>query len=320
MKTKFLPFMSFMYSVFMFSCMLNSTEIPAVEEKAQPVGATSSLPTESISEMPTVEEEAQPISTTSSLPKIESISIDSLNSTPPEDILKEVSFFGGGGGDLKYCPPISKPEICEADTDVNWPEGFWIHSHSWNENETVTTTIIYPDLSQKVIVGQAYSSLERIENAGEAVWLQNYRISYFFPPSSENMLGEYTIKFDGTSGHIKLNVFVKISSQPHMSILDSSTLSSENKIILTGFAPNEEFRLFAYVINDAASIERVIRSLFGWNSYTVDKNGMLIIDTSKYSEYSPLYYVVRENSELLMGANTETLDSVGSEESILIKP
>jgi hypothetical protein len=221
----------------------------------------------------------------------------SSNQPAPEDVVKEIAFYGSGGDapcENNQGPVIS---VLYNEASKNWEPGeeLYVETCGWGPKELIYITIKYPD-GTSMYETQEY----RWEDPGSIDW--GTLFSYKIHPSDP--IGSYILIFEGESGRVECTFNVVKSSEPLLYI-------DGNQIILRNFEPNENIRLFTYEILD------FVISLVAWQEYQVDFNGQIIIQIENVgninlvSDFLDLY-VTKVNKGLETGARFFTFVAVGN--------
>jgi hypothetical protein len=180
--------------------------------------------------------------------------ISSSNHVAPDDILKEISFFaiGGGGG---YCPKESYPVpvISYEPKDEELVTTSVLVTCGWQAGERLKGTIKYPN--GKTITQNIFPKL----SYGE------YYATLSIKPTINDPTGNYVFTLKGNNVTLTSTAYFRKPAGPRIFQADNTHL------LLYGFAPRESIRLFYYDIHGKLS---------GWQSYTVDSKGQLVIEIS----------------------------------------
>ncbi len=196
------------------------------------------------------------------------------NQVPPEDVLGEVTYYGGGGRG-SACEWATTPTLvilsALSSTPQEWMDSIDFDSCGWQSDETVTVTVIFPDSSQ----------------VSEVVATGSYGMFPYEIKATRSMQpGEYTIIVEGASGYVEDTTTVIVPSSPRMYGIE------ENQLFLYNFSPYENIRLFAYEPGASDTMR-----LIGWNQYQADATGQLQIQTPGNQQY--VYYAIGETSGLV---------------------
>lgn len=177
------------------------------------------------------------------------------NTVPPNDVIREIGFYGGGGGVVVCHDFPGNDTSCRKD-GIEPMQWIVISRDDVAPNEKVDVTITLPDNSiQKEV---ATSDAEG-------------KLFYDYLPLAGFPLGEYRFSFDSAGMHFEETVEVVKPHVPRLYMTgDDIRELGEKKIILFNFLPNETVRLFAYTSEGG---EFVI-----WQEFVVDENGMIAIE------------------------------------------
>jgi hypothetical protein len=210
-------------------------------------------------------------------------SFSNAETTLPDDVLHEIFYYGGGGGDFGDCFAygITDLQIIGLSEPILWPEGITWIGCGWKKGENITITTIQPDLVKLVEEISVPFDLETI--------------FYSLPPSLSRPVGRYVFIVEGESGRVEDSVEVVLPTTPSLYSMP------ENHIALFGFHPEENIRLFvyefakSYLAFDAdALITRL--NLVAWEEFKVNQQGILFINLSMANPYSYTYYVIGTES------------------------
>lgn len=178
-----------------------------------------------------------------------------LNKIPPQDILQQISFLGGGGGVICIAGTSpSKPEIVAKPKDGVLMTQSTMIACGWAKGEVLKGTIIYPNgfvLTKSVSV---------LPNEGL------YYGSLNFAPGLSDPVGNYTFILEGKLGIAKDTVNFQKPVGPHLFVVDSKT------IMFYGFSSQEKVRFFYY--------DPGTNKLAGWQEYIMDGAGQLILKSA----------------------------------------
>jgi hypothetical protein len=212
-----------------------------------------------------------------------SISSDSMNKVPPQDVIEEVLYFGpAAGGSGPACEPNQLPMIDFNPQASREPEpGCTIHATGcgWQENEAVTVTLIYPD-------GQEEKTRLRAKVDEEWRFYSVYSIvSYEKELSFSDPAGNYRLVFEGPSGRAEQTFVIKAPSE--LRFYDFG-----DKLILRNFAPAEKVRVFLFKPINELSETATLR---GWAEFDVTQGGDLTILVDQREE-DEIYAVLGNRS------------------------
>ncbi len=195
----------------------------------------------------------------------ESFSIQDSNTTTPDDVLKEVTYGGlGGGGGLCTKKRYKAPAIDQTTTSatVDWLAQIFVVSCGWKKSEQVHISVQTPD-------GRIIPKTVRAE-ADEAPGV--YRVYLAYPLSIDDPPGSYSIIFQGSNTEVEQDVSVSNDRGPRMYYVDSL-----QGYYLYGFVPHERVRFFLYSTEEGP----LSYSLTGWKDYVTDEKGHLLIQLRK---------------------------------------
>jgi len=203
---------------------------------------------------------------------------------PPADVLKEVAYYSGLGGCNDYCgappPPCLQPTFLQLESEKEWLSHVNIQMCGWQPAENISVTMTYQ--------GSIFQTFEVQANSGGEAW-------YSLPVTSM-VPGIYSVILDAPSGHLETKFNIYMPSTPRMYSV------SDTKLILFGFSPNENIRLFAYEMIFFNPPDYNALHLSGWSSYQVDSSGMLIVNVPY--DIGIAYFVVSEVSGLVVDSDT----------------
>jgi len=191
------------------------------------------------------------------------LSIRSLDSTPPQDILNEIRYFGGLGG-AEYCDNYSGPPMIGGsaqtwDAKIFDPIKFELCGLPV-DSENVDIKIEFPDRSSK--------DNYQMSNSGF--------LTFNFDTELGDQTGIYHFVFQGNNW--SLDQYVNISD-----ITVPSLFLDGNQLIFVKFQPGENVRLFIYSVDDATQIAKLI----GWKYVQVYNTGVLIVHTDYQPQAGP---------------------------------
>jgi hypothetical protein len=178
------------------------------------------------------------------------------NQIPPEGILEEISFYGGGGG--VFCAGDEQfPKISYEPMDGELMTLSTMIACGWQAGEVLIGAIQYPDGR---IVTQTIPT--DIKNPGSE---NKYYAFLGFKPAINDPVGLYYFTLEGKDGKVEADAYFSKPTGPHI------FRSDNNHLFLYGFAPNETVKLIHYGEN---------RRFAGWQEYRVDLDGNLSIEIS----------------------------------------
>jgi len=224
-------------------------------------------------------------------PAATTLSTSSLSTEIPLDIMKEIVYFGQGGGDSP-CPESTPggPSLLWLLSDGGYlkNEGgdisrfelykrVTIGSCGWKPNEQVTVTQHFPD-------GRTQT---------ETVSADEYSYTgYITHPTLDDQPGLYTLVLEGESGKLEESYELVDTQGAGFSQL-------EDKLLFYGFLPNESVSIYAYQPSDEFASHL---SFTGWQFLQVDPEGKLEIGIEPALQEEHLIY-------LIIGEKTGALDS-----------
>ena len=181
--------------------------------------------------------------------------LSKVNKVAPEDILAEVSFFGGGGG--TRCVPGADPEKpviggYPVNTELMMTSS--LIACGWEKGESLKGTIVYPNgkTTTRTLIAEQDSDM--------------YYGMLSFRPSITDPVGAYTFKLEGKSGTVQAVARYKKPVGIRLFAV------SEYQLLLYGFGAKEKVKLFFFDGNSGL--------LSGWEEYEVGNNGQAYIKTS----------------------------------------
>lgn len=210
------------------------------------------------------------------------------------DIVEEALFYGqGGGGGEDPCQGISSPTIVSEWFDVEQLENAWVLSCGWDDNNSVSATLVGPDGS--VLQTETLEPL----SGGTLYWS--------FLPTAFDATGEYEMRF--SNGAESLVFMFNVSEITKSGAI---LLYGDNEIQVYNFSPREKIRLFIY---SSSSDELRFE---GWQGFTVNSDGKLLLKFAEL-DYRLDYAVVGEKTgefhltdgfaESILRANTPVLSN-----------
>jgi hypothetical protein len=186
----------------------------------------------------------------------ETISSANAATKAPDDILQTVSAPGGVGFEGPFCSKTYTKPTLEGPAQVEVFSRFnAVQACGWKPNEEVTITLTLPDGS---------STTEKAKFDAD----MNGGVAHFIEPKIGDLLGKYTLQFEGTSGKLTTSVKVIPPSQPGLEKL------GEGQFFLHGLAPLEVVRVFAY----QPSSDGTTFILKGWRELKADGQGELVVE------------------------------------------
>ena len=229
----------------------------------------------------------------------QTFSLDNAERTVPRGILREVGFFGGGGGDGPVCDPYLKPTVVDFWGNkfvTEWMVDAVIASCGWDPNENVLVQVISQDGK---VMKENTMTLGGMEGA----------LYFQYTPDLNSALGVYTVRLSGISGSVEQTIEVQPPNGPRV-YMDGG------RIVLFQFQPNETIRLYSYEpisIQDAFVASQlspsVVYTLTVWNEFVTDAEGQLIIEGYPGS----IFRIVGEQSGEVKVTPLDTFHSILTE-------
>ncbi|MBN2394338.1 MAG: hypothetical protein JXR84_26630 [Anaerolineae bacterium] len=231
---------------------------------------TSTTPTALANSTPVASNDI-PISETAT---VEHFSISTANQTLPEDILREIGYYGGGGpgrNDLcdvecRYATEKHQtPFLISGYASEVLGNNLQVCACGEQFDELTPLTLKFPN-NTKIL---QEDSLIKYEFENEWVCF----IQYIYPTQIDDPPGYYTFTLKTNNGIVEHSV--------HVTILPRVYFDRNNHIIsLYHFQPNEHIRLLAYDSCERTSEYAPFGCgiLRGWQEYQVDTKGRLTIE------------------------------------------
>lgn len=175
------------------------------------------------------------------------------NTIPPQNIITEIAFFGGGGGVI--CNGGISPGTLDT---VSKPKNGVLMTQStlivcgWDKGEVLKGKVIYPNGKE------LQKTITAVEN--ETVYYGRLD----FTPSLTDPIGNYTFVIGGKNGTAQATASFSKPTGPHLFRL------ANNNIMIYGYSANEKVKLLYF---DGTT-------LYSWQEYTMDNAGQSIIKIS----------------------------------------
>jgi hypothetical protein len=197
-------------------------------------------------------------------------SFSTANRVAPDDILKEISYYPTGGpGYICSKDKYLAPEITYKYMANELVSSSMLIACGWQRYEDVFAYVFYPDIVHYNKIKPTIETERRLDKDGK-YYLNNYYVTFTFKPSIDDPVGKYIVILKGESGSVKTYAEYKKPVGAHIAWADN------NHILLYGFAPQENVRLFYFTRVHGEN--KVI--LAGWDAYKVDLKGQLLIGIS----------------------------------------
>jgi len=240
----------------LFACLTTNTNSSTNSENNQNESPSASSPS---FENPTIETNKATITVTE----------NSLNKTLPDDVIKEIAYFGGlgGGGGGCFNSDALKPTFFSDYESLNTTIEVFSSVETdicgLSKDEKIEITLQLPDASTR----NFQSSAQQPEGQSYA------ELDFEFIPKLHDPLGEYTLLFTGNGWTLQRKFLVIDADSPRLYLAD-------HKLIFYKFRPEEHVRLFAYQpIPNADEInQQGQQRLIGWQEFNVDKTGELSVN------------------------------------------
>jgi len=194
------------------------------------------------------------------------ISKDSLETTPPKDIIQEISYFGGLGGGCgklicecefyEHTSPslFTNEETIEFLSDINF------EVCGLQNNEPIAVTVELPDQTRKLYSVSSYA------NEGN---YPGFMIDFQYTPALPASPGSYHFIFSGNNWTFDQYIEVFDTAGPRL------FLDNQGNLTFYNFKSNENVRLFAYESG----------LLIGWKELQVSQNGNLTLPTTITADF-----------------------------------
>jgi hypothetical protein len=212
--------------------------------------------------------------------------LTSSNHTIPADVLQEVRVWVGGGNVISGCldnPP--SPILFAGENTVEWGNLMGVLLCGLKPEETVQSTIIRPD-------GRSTTQdLHARDDGG---------VSFEYWPALDDLPGQYRFVLDGTSAHVESVTYLVLPTEPRMYYR-----VNEEALLLYNFLPNERVKILAY---KRSGKEGELGELTGWQEYSVDQDGRILIAIDQPPSAQLDYVAVGQQS----GQVNRTTDDLNS--------
>ena len=197
---------------------------------------------------------------------VEAFSVSSAHQTAPEDVLREIAFYGAGGGGglcdgVGFCDQsYQAPTVVALSEQVGLGDPMGIAACGWQPDERVRVTVRLPG-------GEEFAQdVQAVEELG------TYYACFEYSAALDDPVGSYTFILEGESGTVQQSVRVTEPLSPRVQ-------RDGDRLLLCAFEPNERVRLLAY---ERAGYEPGVMLgevgvLAGWGEYRVDASGRLAI-------------------------------------------
>jgi hypothetical protein len=266
---------------------LATSQVPSTPKLSSPPPTTIVLP---------VNQESPTATLSSPFPNSAKakFSISSANYSLPEDVLREIRYFGSGGAgesaastnrelflNLKCSDNIcahtwyssceskaySMPELQLNSKNNNYElaEETVLNFCGWQNKEEIILTILYPNGNIDIETLKAPDIDDNLQIRG---------IGFGFWPHLKSPVGTYTFVLTGSNQKMETSINIKEPSGAR--VYEKRDLG----LFLYNFLPNEKVRLFAYKSPDFNTGE-----LIGWQTYQTDHLGQLFIETIDPYDY-----------------------------------
>lgn len=179
------------------------------------------------------------------VPPTRNFSIQTANTSTPEDILLEVDYGGFGGA-----------SPCD-----NYVGGLAVDQYTLTEADWLEPILI------SLCGVQAGVSVDAILQLPDGKTISDPMDIYgWYHPAIDSPTGKYRFTFSDGNVKVQFDVRVSMPNEPRMFYLEN-----EKDYYLYGLSPNERIRFFQY---NRYGMEA---TFIGWQEYYADKNGQLII-------------------------------------------
>jgi len=175
------------------------------------------------------------------------------------------------GGGYPGCLDQPRSPIVDYNTNNLDLTGFtFIATCGWQPDETIRVTMMDPE--GKIFTSQVKAVPARLKQ-------EVYEADILFQPGIDARPGPYRFTLEG-SITLKIKVYFNQPLEPRLYAIPedrfkpiSAALGGKHRLRLHGFLPGEPVRLLAYTFSDTQI------QFYGWQDYTTDRLGQLIIET-----------------------------------------
>ena len=197
------------------------------------------------------------------------LSVGNLNTIPPVDIIKELTYFGGlGGGGTCFEGPYPEPQFDDnSSSSIEILQSLSITVCGVIPQETVTVEIIAPDGTSQSYVDTFNEPADWIYGRYDSGYV-SAQYTLFYRPDFFDKRGNYNLVFSGENWSLDYSLEVVDAMGPQL------YLTKDNYLAFSGFNPGEKGRLIVYKKDDYSIKTRI----FGWTQFQVDLSGNLILE------------------------------------------
>lgn len=240
------------------------------------------------SKTPVTEIEIQPATPTPNF-IIESVSLENLNSLPPEGIIEEVLFFSGGMGgagcfDNRFRTPTFFPEL---------PKSIELVPIDILRSIQVSLCGVEPGETIKFSIRNQTTNKILVEETAIAQSISEQKRGYVdfssFTFSPDAQVGDYIILTKGNSWSREYIITIESPYKTHLWLQDSS-------LIFYGFRPYEIIKLLVYTDEDNLGHWKFI----GWNQVQINEEGGHKLRVNIEDVLKVGYLALRSNNETIL--------------------
>ncbi len=181
---------------------------------------------------------------------------NTLNTTLPSDVIREMGYFTSGGGGQSCISYDSPPPRLAENDSTHDPQTELLGTIEADVCGLNVGDIVGIEVTRPDGVVQKYEAI-----AEQAVGLTYGQITFYYGLDEHAPTGDYVLAFSGQSWTLQRTAKVVDADSARLYLLDN------NQLKFYKFQPNERVRLLVYRDNH----------LIGWHEYQVDRTGELNI-------------------------------------------
>ncbi len=193
-----------------------------------------------------------------------------IKTTAPEGTIQQIDLRLGGGGYPGCLDAEELPTLNYYNDNLELTDIAIIATCGWQADETVRVTLMDP-------LGKITTTDVKAVSARQKKGV--YEVDVFYQPGADALPGKYRFTLQGSAA-VKAKITYLSPTRARLYALPEdrfkpyfTALGGKQRLRLHGFLPNEPVRLLAY------RFEGTLIQFYGWQDFTTDRRGQLIIET-----------------------------------------
>ncbi len=193
-----------------------------------------------------------------------------IKTTAPAGTIQQIDLRPGSGAYPGCLDSLEAPTLNYNNDNLELTDIAIISTCGWQADETVKVTLMDP--LGKFTTSEVKAVPARLKKGV-------YQVDVFYQPGVDALPGKYRFSLQGSTT-VKAKITYLRPTAARLYVLSEdrfrpnfSALGGKQNLRLHGFLPNEPVRLLAY------QVAGTLNTFYGWQDYTTDPRGQLIIQT-----------------------------------------